>query len=285
MALIPGTLPNDTCYGTPQDLLELFAQYLDVPALALNSKVFFSNDEPNASDAIWFDTNSALNPIFKIKIGGNWTDYVSNYIKYVSPNLTTKTVPGTGDYVIISDVSSSGVAKKTTAQAIANLAPATSLNNSVVIVDKKASGVAGGIATAGAWRTRDLTDIIWDPKSYCSLASNQFTLVTGTWEIFATTTAFQLDLHQVRLASGPFAAQPTSGGTLVLTGTSEYVDNSYANIVTRSVISGAFTIASSTVFQIQMQCSTGSGAATNGLGVPNTFGFNYYTIVHLRKVA
>jgi hypothetical protein len=39
MALIPGTLPSDTCYGTPQDLLELFAQYLDVPAFSFNTNI------------------------------------------------------------------------------------------------------------------------------------------------------------------------------------------------------------------------------------------------------
>lgn len=31
MALISGSLPPQTCYGTPQQLLDLFAQYLSVP--------------------------------------------------------------------------------------------------------------------------------------------------------------------------------------------------------------------------------------------------------------
>ena len=31
MALIAGALPPDTCYGTPQQLLDLFAQYLSLP--------------------------------------------------------------------------------------------------------------------------------------------------------------------------------------------------------------------------------------------------------------
>jgi hypothetical protein len=125
MALIPGTLPSDTCYGTPQDLLELFAQYLDVPAFALNSKVIFSTSNPGATaaDAIWFDTTAATNPIMKIFVSGGFVDYVANYIKNVSTNLTTKTVVGAGDFILISDVSASGDAKKTTAQAIANLNP------------------------------------------------------------------------------------------------------------------------------------------------------------------
>ena len=31
MSLIPGELPAGTCYGTPQELLDLFAQYLTIP--------------------------------------------------------------------------------------------------------------------------------------------------------------------------------------------------------------------------------------------------------------
>jgi hypothetical protein len=275
MALIPGTLPNDTCYGTPQDLLELFAQYLDVPALALNSKVFFSKEQPNAADAIWFDTNTTLNPILKIQINGNWTDYVSNYVKYVSPNLTTKTVPGSGDYVIISDVSSSGVAKKTTAQAIANLAPATSLNNSVILLDVKAQNTNGGTATSGDWRTRDLNTKSWDPNSYCTLSANQFTLVSGTWEILASAPGENCDSHQIRL-------QNITDTATVLTGSSEFTNNANADIQTRSEISGAFTIAASKTFQIQHRVSLTT--ATYGFGVAANFGSEIYTIVHLRKV-
>lgn len=39
MALVPGTLPTGTCYGTPQDLLELFAQYLDLPSFTVSTVV------------------------------------------------------------------------------------------------------------------------------------------------------------------------------------------------------------------------------------------------------
>lgn len=39
MALVPGTLPSDTCYGTPQALLEVFAQYLDAVPSATNTSV------------------------------------------------------------------------------------------------------------------------------------------------------------------------------------------------------------------------------------------------------
>ena len=105
MALIPGTLPNDTCYGTPQDLLELFAQYLDVPAFALNSKVVFSNTNPSSltADVILFDTGfvapaSATNPIMKIFVSGGFVDYIKNYIT----NAPSVTIVG-ADTILILD--------------------------------------------------------------------------------------------------------------------------------------------------------------------------------------
>lgn len=89
MALIPGTLPSDTCYGTPQDLLELFAQYLDVPAFALSSKVVFSTTNTGfTADVIWFDTTSATRPIMKITVSSSgFLDYVKNYIT-AAPSVT-----------------------------------------------------------------------------------------------------------------------------------------------------------------------------------------------------
>ena len=108
MALIPGTLPNDTCYGTPQDLLELFAQYLDVPAFALNSKVVFGTSSAGlTADVVWFDTTAPTNPILKITVSGGFVDYVKNYIT-AAPVVT---IVG-ADTVLILDASDSGNTKR-----------------------------------------------------------------------------------------------------------------------------------------------------------------------------
>ena len=108
MALIPGTLPNDTCYGTPQDLLELFAQYLDVPAFALNSKVVFGTSSAGlTADVVWFDTTAPTNPILKITVSGGFTDYIKNYVT----SAATVTIVG-ADSVLILDASDSGNTKK-----------------------------------------------------------------------------------------------------------------------------------------------------------------------------
>jgi hypothetical protein len=118
MALIPGTLPNDTCYGTPQDLLELFAQYLDVPAFALSSKVVFSTTNTGfTSDIVWFDTTSATRPIMKITVSASgFLDYVKNYIT-AAP---VETIVG-ADSVLILDASDSGNTKRGLVSDIASL--------------------------------------------------------------------------------------------------------------------------------------------------------------------
>lgn len=107
MALIPGTLPSDTCYGTPQDLLELFAQYLSIPAADFQSDVVFSTSSTGLlSTQLWFDTTTASNPIMNIYVSGSWVDYLKNYID----NLTVATTPlGASDYI---PVLQGGVVKK-----------------------------------------------------------------------------------------------------------------------------------------------------------------------------
>jgi hypothetical protein len=119
MALIPGTLPSDTCYGTPQDLLELFAQYLDVPAFALSSKVVFSSTNTGfTSDIVWFDTSSATRPIMKITVSSSgFLDYVKNYIT-AAPVVT---IVG-ADSVLILDASDSSNTKRGLVSDIAALA-------------------------------------------------------------------------------------------------------------------------------------------------------------------
>jgi len=157
MALIPGTLPNDTCYGTPQDLLELFAQYLDVPAFALNSKVVFGTSSAGlTADVVWFDTTTATNPIMKITVSGGFTDYIKNYIT----SAATVTIVG-ADSILILDASDSGNTKKGLVSDIVSLVPSPTppagsitypmLSNSATEADnvKKRTAIAFAVAQNG----------------------------------------------------------------------------------------------------------------------------------------
>lgn len=77
MALIPGTLPTGTCYGTPQDLLELFAQYLDIPAFTISSKVLYSNGVSPlpSTDYLWVDTSDGTKLKVYKSIAGAYLEY------------------------------------------------------------------------------------------------------------------------------------------------------------------------------------------------------------------
>jgi len=155
MALIPGTLPNDTCYGTPQDLLELFAQYLDVPAFALNSKVVFGTSSAGlTADVVWFDTTTATNPILKITVSGGFTDYIKNYIT----SAATVTIVG-ADSVLILDASDSGNTKKGLVSDIAALAVPAAGSVTFPMLSGTSGTEANNVAsrTAKAWVNFDGT--------------------------------------------------------------------------------------------------------------------------------
>jgi hypothetical protein len=125
MALIPGSLPSDTCYGTPQELLELFAQYLDIPAFAVSSKVLYSGTSPYPNtDFVWIDISGTDTPILKLynEVTGTYENYP--FSGQTSPTgseklISTKvdaTTPLTGsEYVLVAQ---NGILKKVTSSNI-----------------------------------------------------------------------------------------------------------------------------------------------------------------------
>jgi hypothetical protein len=140
------------------------------------------------------------------------------------------------------------------------------------LVDKKASGVAGGNSVSGAWHTRDITDELQDTGNICSLAANQFTLETGTYRCLISASAFRTTWHQIRLYN-------ITDGALELLGTSEWNEDSFGRAQTRSFCEGRFTIAAQKTFEIQYRVL--DNRIPDGLGVPNNWGDNIYTVVEL----
>ena len=53
----------------------------------------------------------------------------------------------------------------------------------IVLKDIKAAGTVGGSGVADSWTIRDLNTEEIDAASICTLSSNQFTLVAGTYYI------------------------------------------------------------------------------------------------------
>lgn len=167
MALIPGTLPNDTCYGTPQDLLELFAQYLDVPAFALSSKVVFSTTNTGfTSDIVWFDTTSATRPIMKITVSSSgFIDYVKNYIT-AAPVVT---IVG-ADTVLILDASDSSNTKRGLVSDIAALVTPAVANRAFFFYKSADQTVTADTTTKCTFGTT-----LFNQSSIITLASSTFT--------------------------------------------------------------------------------------------------------------
>lgn len=142
----------------------------------------------------------------------------------------------------------------------------------IILEDQKASGNAGGTFTAAAWQTRTLNTEVVDSNSDCTLASNQFTLVAGTYEIEASAPGAAVNQHQIRLRN-------ITDSTTDATGTSEFSSTAQ----TRSHLKIRLTIAGSKAFEIQHYCqTTGVG---NGFGVTGGFGTEVYTTVFIRRVA
>lgn len=157
MSLIPGSLPSDTCYGTPQELLELFAQYLDIPAYAVSSKVLYSSIDPSPNtDFLWVDTITAASPVLKVYNNGAYREYP--FEGSVSParpetlinGKTAITTLAAGDQLLVSQAGTSPVLKKITWANATGQIPSASITYPMLSnIATEASNVAK--RTAKAW--------------------------------------------------------------------------------------------------------------------------------------
>lgn len=141
MSLIPGTLPSGACYGTPQELLDLFAQYLDIPAFAVSSKVIYSATSPMPNtDFVWVDTTGSTTPVFKL-----YNEIIGDYQEYpfqgqLSPagaetlisGKTAITTLASSDLFLVSQAGTSAVLKKITWANVATQIPAGTITFSML---------------------------------------------------------------------------------------------------------------------------------------------------------
>ena len=146
----------------------------------------------------------------------------------------------------------------------------------VILEDQKSASTAPGTFTSGANRTRDLNTEVRDVNSYCSLASNQFTLVAGTWYIEWSAPAFMVDQNQSLLYD-------VTGAAELKRGTPEYSGSAAAYTVSWSNGSHVFTNAGSNAYEIRHVCTTTK--ATEGFGLSGNFATEIYTVVKLWKTA
>lgn len=144
-----------------------------------------------------------------------------------------------------------------------------------IIQDQKAAGTSGGTFTSGAWQTRTLNTEVTDVNNIASLASNQITLLPGTYLIQGSTPAFAVNRHQCRLQN------ITAGATIAL-GSSAYSFDTSAH-VTASLLWAFLVITVPTVLELQHRCET--TRAADGFGIPVNFETNVYAQLMIWKIS
>ncbi len=109
--------------------------------------------------------------------------------------------------------------------------------------EEQSSGTDAGTNTTG-WQTRVLNKVVGTNEiTGSSLASNQITLPAGTYEVFATAPALQVDRHKLRVRN-------TTGTATLIVGTSALSNDSDVT-QTFSIVRGRFTLAIESVVEIQ----------------------------------
>lgn len=115
---------------------------------------------------------------------------------------------------------------------------------------------------------------VYDASNLSTLASNQVTLLSGTYRFRGWATAYYVTQHKVRL-------QNITDGSTVALGSSGYAAATGTPDTNVVEVSGRFTIAASKAFELQHQCFTTQ--VTNGLGVAASFGTEIYSQLEFWK--
>jgi hypothetical protein len=184
------------------------------------------------------------------------------------------------DYIIDSDgkiypnsVGTAGAAGSPGIQGIQGIqgpagASGGGISGYILLGDVKASATHGGTFTNGSWVKRAINTEIQDTGNHSTIATDQITLLPGTYRAKISCPAQNAGGHIARL-------QNVTDGVTIDYGTNEY---SVSNVSTRTHINTRFTISATKTFEIQHRCTT--TAATAGLG--SYVGFagisEYYTI-------
>lgn len=138
------------------------------------------------------------------------------------------------------------------------IGPLVKREDYILIQDQKTAGTSGGTFTSGDWRTRDLNTEVTDTGGHASIASNQITLVAGTYQCKIYAPAFTVGDHQARL-------QDITNNTTLLYGTCAFSNQAGYSDVTNSIIAGRFTLTGNTTLEVQHKCYQTQN--TNGFGV------------------
>jgi len=143
-----------------------------------------------------------------------------------------------------------------------------------ILKDIKSSGVSGGDFISGAWRVRDINNLL-GCTSFVSLSSNQFTLSSGTYYISWEAECFNVDRNQSKLYCVTDSAYVSGGESLSSavgsTASNQSIGHCYIEVPL-----------SSKVYELHHRGS--STQATNGFGLPASVGDEVYSQVVIEKM-
>jgi hypothetical protein len=205
---------------------------------------------------------------------GTPSDGTVSFAKVTSNLITGATAETSiagGDSVLIYDDSASALRKMTRTNFVSGIGGIFE-SQLLHVRDEKTAGTVGGASSSGSFLTRTLNTSVTNEISGASLASNQITLPSGTYYIFATSPIWGGDETKLKLRN-------TTDSSDTLIGLSEYGGSQI-----RAFIIGRFTIASQKVFEIQYRVTT--ARLTQGLGYATNFSLTeIYTDVQIWKVS
>lgn len=143
----------------------------------------------------------------------------------------------------------------------------------ILVQERQTHSTDASSYTSGAWRTRELNTEVLDTGNHCSVASNQMTLAAGTYEAWFWASGYNVAGHKCKLRD------ITNGADLLL-GSMEYTGYN-----SNSRGEGRFTLAGSTVVELQYEVATTGIGGYSQAGALAGSEVNVYASVFLRKVA
>lgn len=144
----------------------------------------------------------------------------------------------------------------------------------VILSDRKASGTAGGSASAGVWQTRGLATKDFDPFNLCTLGTNQFQLTDGHWQAWGWALGNSVNTHQARIFDVSASSNMVIGGSAYSPAT--------GGMPTLSMIGGYFLSISSHWLELQHKCA--AALSTFAFGIPCGNDGECYAQLFLKRV-
>jgi hypothetical protein len=187
--------------------------------------------------------------------------------------------PAVGDFLAFNGtnfilIHPSRVGDQVQAQTVSgNLIPQFVKKGYIKLSETVPTGTNGGTFTSGAWRLRNLNIEDFDTGGDCTLSSNQFTLVAGTYEIQVSAPAAGVNAHQCRLWNA-------TDSSVEALGSSEYAGS---GVGSNSLFNVRVVYTANKTLQVEHQCQTTS--LTVGFGVGTTFAPSVFTQVIIHRVA